>query len=105
MRVAGVQMDVELGAVGANLDRIESRLTEAAGEGAKLIVFPECAATGYCFQSADEARELAEEIPGPITERVAAMCRASDVHVVFGMIEHDGERLFNAAVLDGPGGV
>jgi predicted amidohydrolase len=105
MRVAGVQMDVELGAVGANLDRIESRLTEAAGEGAKLIVFPECAATGYCFQSADEARELAEEIPGPITERVAAMCRALDVHVVFGMVERDGERLFNAAVLVGPGGV
>jgi predicted amidohydrolase len=105
MRVAGVQMDVELGAVGVNLDRIESRLTEAAGEGAKLVVFPECAATGYCFQSADEARELAEEIPGPITERVAAMCRGLDAHVVFGMIERDGERLFNAAVLVGPGGV
>ena len=105
MRVAGVQMDVELGAVTANLSRMEQRLAEAAGQGAKLVVFPECAATGYCFESAAEAREVAEPIPGPITERTSQLCRQHGTHAAFGMVELDGDRLFNAAVLVGPEGV
>lgn len=102
MLIAGVQMDVELGAVAANLDRMEKRLAEAAAQRAKLVVFPECAATGYCFESAAEAREVAEPIPGPITERMSKLCRDYGAHAVFGMVELDGDRIFNAAVLVGP---
>jgi 5-aminopentanamidase len=105
MLIAGVQMDVELGAIEVNLARMAERLQEAAGQGAKLVVFPECAATGYCFESAAEARELAEPIPGPITERMSDLCREHNTHAVFGMVESDGDRLFNAAVLAGPEGV
>jgi 5-aminopentanamidase len=105
MRVAGVQMDVELGAVAANLERMEKRLAEAAGQGAKLVVFPECAATGYCFESAAEAREVAEPIPGPITELISRACHQYGTHAAFGMVELDDDRLFNAAVLVGPEGV
>ncbi|MEX2142575.1 MAG: carbon-nitrogen hydrolase family protein [Pirellulales bacterium] len=105
MRIAGVQMDVALGAVAANLGRMEKRLAEAAGQGAKLVVFPECAATGYCFESAAEAREVAEPIPGPITERMSQLCREHGTYTAFGMVELDADRLFNAAVLVGPEGV
>ena len=105
MHIAGVQMDVELGAVAANLGRMQERLAEAAGNGAKLVVFPECAVTGYCFETAAEAREVAEPVPGPITERMSQLCREYGVHAAFGMVESDGERLFNAAVLAGPEGV
>jgi predicted amidohydrolase len=105
MLVAGVQMDVALGAVEQNLSRIGERLTEAAGRGAKLIVFPECAATGYCFESAAEAAEVAQPIPGPITETMAKLCERHGTHAVFGMVEQEQNRLFNAAVLVGPQGV
>jgi predicted amidohydrolase len=106
MRIAGVQMDIELANVRANLERMTARLREAASHGAKLVVFPECAATGYCFETADEARELAELLPGPITEQMTQVCASLHCHTVFGMIEADQQgRLFNVAVLVGPSGL
>lgn len=98
-------MDVALADVPRNLEQIGRYVAKAAAGGAKLIVFPECAATGYCFESADEAREFAQPIPGPITETVQGYCNKHDCFVVFGMLESDGERIFNAAVLLGPEGV
>lgn len=103
--VAGVQMDVAIGEHGQNRDRMEHYLRQAAGQGAKLIVFPECALSGYCFESLDEARPHAEGIPGPSTERLAAVCRELNVFAVVGLLEADGRRLFNAAALLGPAGV
>ncbi|MFO1092430.1 MAG: carbon-nitrogen hydrolase family protein [Planctomycetaceae bacterium] len=105
MRIAGVQMDVALANVPQNLERISRYVADATASGAKLVIFPECAATGYCFDSADEAREFAQPIPGPITETVQTCCRKHDCFVVFGMLEAAGEKIFNAAVLVGPQGV
>jgi predicted amidohydrolase len=105
IRIAAVQMDIALGNRPANIERMMLFLRDAAGQGARLVVFPECALTGYCFESLDEARPHAEPIPGPSTERLAAFCRELEVHAIVGMLEADGERLFNACVLLGPGGV
>jgi predicted amidohydrolase len=44
-------MDVEIGDVEANRARIIERIKEAARSNAQLIIFPECALTGYCFES------------------------------------------------------
>ncbi len=103
--MAGVQMDVVLGDVAGNLRRMAEHLRETAAAGARLTVFPECSATGYCFTSIEEARQYAEPIPGPATEALQAVCRETGSHAVFGMIEADGERIFNVAVLVGPDGV
>jgi predicted amidohydrolase len=115
LRVAAVQMDIELGNRVRNLERLAGFARRAAGGGARLTVFPECTLTGYAFESRDEAREHAETIPGPSTAAVAEICRELDLYVVFGLIERadspdspdspDGERLFNALALVGPGGV
>ncbi len=98
-------MDVAIGDVAANVHRIQSHLRETAAAGAALAIFPECAATGYCFASLAEAREFAQPVPGPITESVAAECRKLGVSAIIGMLEADGDRIFNAAVLIGPKGV
>lgn len=105
MKIAGTQMDVAIGDVAANVDRIGSHLRETAAAGAALAIFPECAATGYCFASLDEARQFAQPVPGPITDAIAADCRALGVAAIVGMLEADGPRIFNAAVLIGPAGV
>ena len=105
MKIAGIQMDVAIGDVAANLDRIGSHLRETAAAGAGLSIFPECAATGYCFGSLEEARQFAQPIPGTITAAVAAECRSLGVAAIVGMLEADGPRIFNAAVLIGPAGV
>ncbi|MEZ6058665.1 MAG: carbon-nitrogen hydrolase family protein [Planctomycetaceae bacterium] len=109
MRIAGFQMDVKFADVSGNLDRMEQAMRSAVqpvtGAGAKLVIFPECSATGYCFTSIDECRQVAESMDGPICQRMVDVCRELDVYSVFGMIESDGDRLFNVAVLAGPTGV
>lgn len=105
MRIAGVQMDVVLQNPQRNLARIASGLAETTKQGAELTVFPECAVPGYCFSSLEEALPFAETIPGPATESVTKVCRELGAHALFGMLERDGSRVFNAAVLVGPTGV
>lgn len=105
MRIAGVQMDVAFQDVSRNLARMAAFLKETAANGAGLTVFPECAVTGYCFESLDEARPCAQPIPGPATNAMQAACADVGKAAVFGMLELDGSRVFNAAVLVGPAGV
>ncbi len=105
IRVAVVQMDIRLGDRASNLQTILDRLQEAAKAGAKLVVFPECSLTGYCFDSLEEASEHAEPVPGPATERIASACADLNVHAIVGLIERSGNQHFNACVLIGPAGV
>ena len=104
-KIAGVQMDIAFQDSAQNLARMEAKLNETAENGALLTVFPECAVSGYCFESLDEARPFAEPIPGPSTEQMVAVCRRLKVFAVFGLLEADGERIFNACTLVGPDGV
>jgi len=105
IRVAAVQSDPQIGEVAANLATIEAKLREAALGGATLIVFPECALTGYGFASRAEAILHAEPIPGPSSNAIIGLCKELNVFAVVGMLERDGERMFNAATLLGPEGV
>lgn len=104
-RIAGVQMDVQLGRVAENLARIRGQLAEAAEAGARLIVFPECALTGYCFASRDEVARVAEPADGSSLTAIAADCARLNVYAVVGMIESSHDKLFNAAALIGPNGL
>ena len=105
MRVAGIQMDVTLGQPEVNLSAMLAKLKEAAAAGATLAVFPECALTGYCFDSVAEAMPFAQTLPGSATERFANACRELGVFAVFGLLEKEGEQLFNAVALVGPSGL
>lgn len=105
MKIAAVQMDVKLGEVARNLSAIETRFREAIGNGAELVVFPECALTGYCFETLDEALPYAQSIPGPATQQLSAVCAEASACAIFGMLELDGDQVYNAAVLIGPDGV
>lgn len=102
--IACVQMDCELGNVAANRDRIVARLREAARSGAEFVIFPECALTGYCFESLAEAARAAEPADGPSAQIIAAACRETGAHAVVGFIERAGEQCYNAALLVGPSG-
>jgi predicted amidohydrolase len=103
--IAGVQMDCRLADRTANLAAIRAKLREAAGNGARLIIFPECILSGYCFKSTDEAIGSAETLPGPATEALTADCCELNVFAIFGLLERAGDRLFNSAALVGPQGL
>lgn len=103
--VALAQIDVHIGRPERNLKRMLEVLHEAAGNEAKLVVFPECALPGYCFESLEESRQFAEPVPGPSTACIAEECRELGIHAIYGLLEADGPRVFNACALVGPGGL
>jgi predicted amidohydrolase len=103
--IAAAQIDIAFADAARNLARMSEVTESAARRGARLTIFPEAALAGYCYDSADEARPHAEPIPGPSTVKFAQLCRRLNTHVIYGLIELDGPRLFNSCALVGPDGV
>ena len=104
MKVAVAQTEPKLGENERNREEALALLEEAAAADAELLVLPECAIPGYMFDSLEEAWPYAEEPGGPTTAALVAACARLDVYVVCGLLERDGERLRNAALLVGPDG-
>ena len=104
VKIAAVQMDPKITKNSENLERIVFETRGAAKNGADLIVFPECALSGYVFSSREEAIPFAESIPGVSTERLATCCQELGVYVVYGLLERADDKCYNAAVLVGPEG-
>ena len=106
IKVAAVQMEPRILDTDRNLARCLDLTRTASGVGARLIVLPECALSGYAFSSLEEALPCCETIPGPSTGRIAEACRQLDVYVVIGMLERSSSgRRYNAAALLGPLGL
>jgi predicted amidohydrolase len=103
-KLAVVQTDCRLADAATNTAMLVRKLNQAADAGATLIAFPECVLTGYGFANFDETARGSEPVPGPSTAAVAAACAERGVWCVYGLLERDGDRLYNAAALIGPTG-
>ncbi|WP_084151487.1 nitrilase family protein [Paracidovorax oryzae] len=105
VKVASIQMAPLVGDKPGNLERSVKLIEEAASQGACVAVLPELASSGYVFASRSEAFALAESVPDGETSRawmeVAQRC---GIHVVGGVAERQGDRLFNSALVVGPKG-
>ncbi|MHC4401822.1 MAG: carbon-nitrogen hydrolase family protein, partial [Planctomycetota bacterium] len=93
----------------ANFRRLEPRIREAVAGGAKIVVTTECSLDGYAI--ADKSipletyRALGEPIPdGDYFRKLAALAAELKIHLVAGMLEADGPKRYNTAVLIGPDG-
>jgi predicted amidohydrolase len=105
MIVAVVQMDVHIAEKDRNVQAILEWIDAAAQNGASVIIFPECAVTGYCFDSLEEAAPETETVPGPSTEKISRAARQRNCTVVVGMLEREGDKIYNAAAVIGPDGI
>jgi N-carbamoylputrescine amidase len=95
-------------------DRVERNLAhalemtrQAAAAGATLICLPELFTSRYFCQTEDAAYfDLAEPIPGPSTEALAALAGELDVVVIASLFERRAAGLFHntTAVIDGKSG-
>ncbi len=104
--VAAAQFDPHLGDVAYNVALMQAMLAEAARAGAALVVFPECAVTGYNFAQIEDARKVAEPVDGMSVTALAASCKALRIHCIVGTLRPgDNEAVFNTAVLLGPSGI
>jgi len=86
-----------------NLDRAADLVREAARGGAQLICLPELFRAQYFCQREDHALfALAEPIPGPSTERLAAIVREEKITLIASLFERRAAGLYHntAAVFD-----
>lgn len=100
--IAVAQMDCVTGDVAANVAKIADLAAAAGRLGAELVVFPECATTGYFL--GDRLAELAEPPDGRTAERLAAIARSNSVHLAVGAYTHDEGAVRNSQLLFGPDG-
>jgi nitrilase len=96
IRVAAVQIAPDLERAGGTLDRVLAAIAEAAGKGARLVVFPETFVPWYPYFSfvhppvltgGEHVRlyENAVVVPGPVTEAVSSAARRHAIVVALGV--------------------
>nr|WP_245223091.1 nitrilase family protein [Pseudomonas gingeri] len=103
--MAAVQMEPRVGCKAHNLEVSLRLIDEAASAGARVVVLPELASSGYVFSSREEAFDLAERVPaGASTQAWADIARQRDIYVIAGLVERVGNKLYNSAVMVGPQG-
>ena len=101
LRVAAVQMRSTRD-LATNVHKIEEYLARCANDGARVVVFPECALTGYfddAFMQAFSAEQLADA-----EQQVAEACRKHKIYAIIGTPHRDGSRLYNSSVVISPSG-
>lgn len=94
------------GDAAANLAIIETRVAEAAQAGAKLVLLQELHNGAYfCQHESVDEFDLAEPIPGPSTERLAALAKRHGVVLVSSLFEKRATGLYHntAVVFDADG--
>ena len=99
LRVAAVQM-IFADSLTGNLEKIELAATRAVEAGADVVLFPECATTGYAFDFATlKPAELRRAL-----RAVATIAAKNSVHLLVGSPIFAGRRLFNGLVVFDRGG-
>ncbi|MDR1084614.1 MAG: carbon-nitrogen hydrolase family protein [Deltaproteobacteria bacterium] len=101
LKVALVHLEVLGGQLTANLENFLKLAREAARNGAQLIVGPEMAMSGYCFESRESMAPFAQTEDGPVLKAVKELAAELEVHVVIGLAERDepGGMFYNSAFL------
>ena len=103
MTVSAIQITAVDGEKLATVEKMLGFLDIAGRRGSELVVLPEVW-TGLGYSSEDAYLEIAEPIPGPTTDLLAAKARQYGMHIVGSMYEQDGNRFYNSSPLIGPDG-
>lgn len=106
-RVAAIQYEPTLGEKERNVRDLLRLVEEAAASQARLIVLPEMATTGYCWESRTEIAPYVEPIPGPTTECFQQLAARYGCFIAVGLPEVDPatQVYYNSVALLGPGGL
>ena len=103
MTVSAIQITAVDGEKLATVEKMLGFLDIAGRRGSELVVLPEVW-TGLGYSSEDAYLKIAEPIPGPTTDLLAAKARQYGMHIVGSMYEQDGNRFYNSSPLIGPDG-
>ncbi len=109
MYIAAAQFEPKDGDKDYNLAIIEKLAKKAKSEGADVISFHEMCVTAYTFTkdlSREELTALAEPIPdGKSIQKLIQIAASSDIPILAGLVEKEGEALYNTYVCVSKDGV
>jgi len=96
LRVALGEYDTRWHDPEGSLARAADGVARAAGEGARLVLFPEMCTTGFTM----DAEQWAEPLDGPSATRLAELAARHRVWLIAGLAAREAERApFNAAAV------
>ena len=109
LRIAGIVLKWIRTDRAANFARVEPLVRAAAAGGAQIVCTTESFLDGYAIDDKSipltELRELGETIPGgQYYERLRELADELDIYLIAGLLERDGDHLYNTAILLGPHG-
>lgn len=103
-QAAAIQFLPARGRASENRHRSIEFISRAAHSGARIIVLPELAISGYVLD-AQLLNRVAEPINGPTLAAWTEIASHFDIVIAGGFCEREGTRLFNSAILVGPRGL
>ena len=105
-KVAAVQFNPEFMEFEKNIVGACAMVEEAAKNGAKLIVLPETAISGYIYRDLEQFLPYMDTVPGKTTNALAKVTASYDCYVAIGIAEVDPDTglTYNAGALVGPKG-
>jgi nitrilase len=102
------------------LDKLHSLATDAARQGARMVLFPEAFVSAYprgldfgavVGSRTEEGREdfrryweSSVDVPGPAVDRLARTARSNAIYLVVGVVERDGGTLYCTVLFFAPDG-
>jgi nitrilase len=121
VRVAAIQAAPKILDLEGCVAKAERLVREAAAEGAQLAVLPECFVPIYPMsrltysnwdpRQTDLFEQIwlnAVEVPGPVVDRLGALCAELEIHLAVGVNEREPSRsgsLYNTLLFFGPNGL
>ena len=105
-KVAAVEFNPMMMELEKNIGGAVNAATEAAQNGAKLIVLPEAAVSGYIYKDREQFLPYMDTVPGKTTDALALVCSKFNCYIAIGIAEIDTDtRLtYNSGALIGPKG-
>lgn len=100
LKVAAVQMRSSRN-LADNVSRITNSIHQCARQGARVVVFPECALSSYLEEV---VTNLSAAQLTAARDQVAAACREAGAYAVVGTAWREGDNLFDSALIIAPTG-
>ena len=105
-KVAAVEFNPDMFEFDKNVERAISVIEEAAISGARLIVLPEAALSGYIYRDLEQFLPYMDTVPGKGTSAIEPICKKYNCYVAIGIAEVDPATslTYNTGALVGPHG-